>query len=412
MTLQAKSTRTDTAQGQARTQSLSAQITNIPRGARPVYLDCAATTAVDPRVAELVLRLMAEDFGNAGSRTHLYGAAAKAEVALARERIAEPLAASPEDVIFTSGATESDNLAILGLARWGRSEHRRHIISTAIEHKAVLECLDHLRFEGFEITLVSPDAAGYISAEDILRAIRSDTLLVSVMHANNETGAIQPISELADKLSSHPAVFFHVDAAQTFGKESATLAHPRIDLVSISGHKVFAPKGVGALLAKRREGRRPPLAPLMFGGGQERGLRPGTLPVPLVAGLGLATELAEGEREARREACLTQREAALSAFAMLNATVHGDSERGVLPNILSLAVPGLDSEAVMVATKHLVAVSNGSACTSARYEPSHVLSAMGLASDVIGGTVRLSWSHTTGHVPWGNIVEVLDDLRI
>lgn len=380
--------------------------------ARPVYLDCAATTAVDSRVAELVLRLMAEDFGNAGSRTHLYGAAAKAEVALARERIADPLAVLPDDVIFTSGATESDNLAILGLARWGRSENRRHIVSTAIEHKAVLECLDHLRDNGFEITLVRPDTAGHVSAADVLGAVRADTLLVSVMHANNETGAIQPISQIADALSPHPAVFFHVDAAQTFGKDGAALAHPRIDLVSISGHKLYAPKGVGALVLKRRDGKRPPLAPLLFGGGQERGLRPGTLPVPLVAGLGLAAELAEREREARRQACVDQREAALAAFSVLNVTVHGDSQRGVLPNILSLSIPGLDSEAVMVATKHLAAVSNGSACTSARYEPSHVLSAMGLGADVIAGTVRLSWSHATGPVPWDRIVEALDDLRI
>lgn len=412
MTLEPKGTKINTAHRQVGKQSLSAMNTNSPQATRPVYLDCAATTAMDPRVADLTLRLMTEDFGNAGSRTHLYGAVAKAEVLLARERVAAPLAAAPEDVIFTSGATESNNLAILGLERWGLSEHRRHIVSTAIEHKAVLECLDYLGTKGFEITLISPDTGGYISAEELLKAIRSDTLLVSVMHANNETGTIQPISEVADGLLEHPSVLFHVDAAQTFGKESETLAHPRVDLVSISGHKIFGPKGVGALVAKRRMGKRPPLAPLLFGGGQERGLRPGTLPVPLIAGLGLATELAEREREVRREACLAQRTAALAAFSTLNATVHGDPERGVLPNIFSVAVPGLDSEAIIVATKHLIAISNGSACTSARYEPSHVLSAMSLGSDVISGTVRLSWSHTTGYVPWEKIIEALDELRI
>lgn len=380
--------------------------------ARPLYLDCAATTATDPRVAELVLQLMTESYGNAGSRTHLYGADAKAEVAQARERVASAVEAQPDEVIFTSGATESDNLAILGLASHGRSTARRHIVSTAIEHKAVLECLAHLKEQDFDVTLISPDSAGYIEAEAVLEAVRPDTLLVSIMHANNETGAIQPVQAIADGLLSFEDVLFHVDAAQTFGRETRTLTHPRIDLISISGHKVFAPKGIGALIAKRRRGRLPPLTPLMFGGGQERGLRPGTLPVPLIAGLGLAIQLAENEREARRKACLAQRSSALRAFAALNALVHGDDNRGVLPNILSLSIPGLDSEAVMVATKHLVAISNGSACTSARYEPSHVLSAMTLPPDVISGTIRLSWSHMTGPVPWDAVVEALDDLRI
>ena len=391
---------------------MSAEFTNKRSGGGPVYLDCAATTATDPRVAELVLRLMTEAFGNAGSRTHLYGSDAKAEVAQARERVASAVDVQPDEVIFTSGATESDNLGILGLASHGRSAGRRHIVSTGIEHKAVLECLAHLEQQGFEVSLISPDCAGYIEAEAILAAVRPDTLLVSTMHANNETGAIQPVQAIADGLESFGDVFFLVDAAQTFGRETRTLAHPRIDLISVSGHKVFAPKGVGALIAKRRGGRLPPLKPLMFGGGQERGLRPGTLPVPLIAGLGLAIELAEKERDVRQQACLAQRDSALSAFAALDARVHGDGNRGVLPHILSLSIPGLDSEAVMVATKHLVAISNGSACTSARYEPSHVLSAMTLPQDVISGTIRLSWSHMTGPVPWKAVIEALDDLRI
>lgn len=358
------------------------------------------------------MQLMTESYGNAGSRTHLYGADAKAEVAQARERVAAAANAQPDEVIFTSGATESDNLAILGLVAHGQSAGRRHIVSTAIEHKAVLECLAHLEERGFEVTLITPDLAGYIQTDAVLDAVRPDTLLVSVMHANNETGAIQPVQAIADGLEPFSDVLFHVDAAQTFGRETRALAHPRIDLISVSGHKVFAPKGVGALIAKRRQGRLPPLTPLMFGGGQERGLRPGTLPVPLIAGLGLAVELAEKEKEVRRQACSAHRSSALKAFTALDARVHGDADRGVLPNILSLSVPGLDSEAVMVATKHLVAISNGSACTSARYEPSHVLSAMALPPDVISGTIRLSWSHMTGPVPWEAIVEALDDLRI
>lgn len=378
---------------------------------RPVYLDCAATTATDSRVAETVMRLFVEEYGNAGSRTHGYGAAALREVSRARERVAATLAGEPDEVIFTSGATESDNLAVLGLAAYGGQAGKRHIVSTAIEHKAVLEPLARLGEEGFEVTLVAPDRLGHVAAADVLAAVRADMLLVSVMHANNETGALQPISEIADGLPVD-GLYFHVDAAQTYGRETPTLRHRRIDLVSISGHKVFGPKGVGALLARRRNGQRPPLRPLMVGGGQERGLRPGTQPVPLIAGLGQAAEFAEAERKERGAACARIRAEALRALAPLRPVVHGDQDRGVLPNILSIAVPGIDSEAVMVALKELVAISNGSACTSARYEPSHVLSAMGLDESETASTVRLSWSHMTPPVPWKEIVAALDDLRL
>ncbi|HQT72578.1 MAG TPA: aminotransferase class V-fold PLP-dependent enzyme [Acidiphilium sp.] len=380
--------------------------------ASPVYLDHAATTGVDPRVADLVLRLMVDEFGNAGSRTHVYGAAAAAAAMRAREQIAAPFDGDPDEVIFTSGATESDNLAILGLAQFGLSSGRRHIISTAIEHKAILEPLAHLAEQGFEVTLIQPDRSGYVSADEVLAAVRPDTLLLSVMHANNETGAIQPITTIAEGLDASPQSFFHVDAAQSFGRQTADLRHPRIDLISLSAHKLFGPKGVGALVARRRNGQRPPLTPLMYGGGQERTLRPGTLPVPLVAGFGLAAELAHDELDARRAACLLHRAAALDAFKPLNPVVHGDENRGVLPHILSLAVPGLDSEAVMVASKGLVAISNGSACTSAKYEPSHVLRAMDLPPEVIDGTLRISWSHMTPQVPWSKLVSALDDLRL
>ncbi len=381
-------------------------------GHRPVYLDCAATTATDPRVAKAIMRLFVEEYGNAGSRTHGYGASAQREVTTARERLAVTLAAEPEEIVFTSGATESDNLAILGLASYGAQTGRRHIVSTAIEHKAVLEPLARLTEEGFEVTLVAPNRLGHVAAADVLAVAREDTLLISVMHANNETGALQPIGKIAEGLPPNGGPFFHVDAAQTYGRETSALHHRRIDLVSISGHKIFGPKGVGALLARRRSGQRVPLRPLMVGGGQERGLRPGTQPVPLIAGLGLAAKLAESEREARTAACARMRSEALAALAPLNPVIHGDPECGVLPNILSIAVPGIDSEAVMVAVKDLAAISNGSACTSARYEPSHVLAAMGLAEEEAAGTVRMSWSHATLKVPWQQIVDRLTDLRI
>lgn len=379
---------------------------NSPHG---VYLDNAATTVVDPRVAQLVLRLMTEEFGNAGSRTHGYGLDASRHVTLARERVATCVAATPDEVIFTSGATESDNIAVLGTADHGEATGRRHIVSTAIEHKAVLEPLARLEARGFEITRVLPDRSGKVAAEAVLAEVRSDTLLVTVMHANNETGAVQPIGEIAAGLPSDGALL-HVDAAQTLGRRTAALRNPRIDLLSLSAHKAFGPKGVGALIARRRGVRRPPITPLMLGGGQEAGVRPGTLPVPLIAGFGLAAELAISEETSRIERCASTRREALAALSPLAPSIHGGVD--ALEHILSFAVPGVDSEAVMVALKGLVAISNGSACTSAKYEPSHVMLAMGLTEDEVAGTVRLSWSHDTGAVPWREMVARLDDLRI
>lgn len=376
-----------------------------------VYLDMAATTPVDPRVAELVIRLMTEEFGNAGSRTHRFGTEALAAVGKARAEIARPLGAEPADVIFTSGATEADNLAILGAAEHGRVTAKMHIVSTAIEHKAVLEPLEYLAGQGFDVTFIKPDRSGHVRAEDLLAAVRSDTLLVSVMHANNESGAVQPIGDIANGLAEGGPIF-HVDAAQSFGRLNAALTHPRIDLISLSGHKIFGPKGVGALIARRRDGRRAPLKPLMYGGGQERGLRPGTLPVPLIAGFGLAAKLADKEQNERRAAAEAIRREALNAFAELGAHVHGDPHRGVLPHILSIAIPGVDSEAVMVAAKELVAISNGSACTSASYAPSHVMVAMGLDSEIVDGTIRISWAHDSVNVPWKELAKRIDDLRL
>jgi cysteine desulfurase len=229
---------------------------------RPIYLDHAATTPVDPRVAEVVMHYMVEEFGNAGSRTHEYGSRARKAVDTAREQVAAVVEAKPDEVIFTSGATESNNLAILGLAPFGEREGRRHILSTMIEHKAVLEPLAHLEKRGFEVELVRPTRGGWVEADDVLSRVRDDTLLVSVMHVNNETGVIQPIDEVAAGLEGRSA-YFHVDAAQGYSKELQKLKHKRIDMISVSGHKIYAPKGVGALITRRRNRLRPPLEPLM-----------------------------------------------------------------------------------------------------------------------------------------------------
>jgi cysteine desulfurase len=363
----------------------------------PCYLDFNATTPVDIRVAEEVMRYMVLEFGNAGSRTHSFGQAAKKRVNEAREQVAAVAAARPDEIIFTSGATESDNLAILGLADCGRQQGKRHIISTAIEHKAVLEPLQVLQAQGFDVDLVCPTEGGWVRAEDIAARLRPDTLLVSVMAVNNETGVEQPIMEIADILSDHPA-YFHVDAAQAVGKLGQVLMTPRIDLMAVSGHKISAPKGIGALLTRRRDFRRPPLKPLMYGGGQEHGLRPGTLPVPLIAGLGLAAFIAEQELTDRMAACRRIKTELLDALAPLHPILNGDPERTV-PSSLNFSIPGVDAEAAIVALKDLAAVSNGSACTSQTHEPSHVLTAAGLPMDRIEGALRFSWGPTVQDLP-------------
>jgi len=252
-----------------------------------VYLDCNATTPLDPRVRQVLLRYLDEEYGNEGSRTHEYGSAAKRAVQQARDQVASVVDCKREEVLFTSGATESNNLAILGLVDFGIANNRRHIVSTMIEHKAVLEPLADLESRGFEVTYVKPQADGIVRAVDVLSALRPDTLLVTVMHVNNETGVIQPVDEIASGMANHLA-FLHVDAAQSFGKIAVTLKNQRIDLISVSGHKIYAPKGIGALITRRRGYEKVPLKPLMFGGGQERGIRPGTLPVALIAALGEA----------------------------------------------------------------------------------------------------------------------------
>ncbi|GBE65145.1 putative L-cysteine desulfurase [Mycobacterium sp. MFM001] len=372
---------------------------------RPVYLDCNATTPAEPRVAKEVLKWTCEEFGNAGSRTHTYGQVAKERVVLARRQVAEVVDAHPDEVVFTSGATESNNLALLGLALFGERNGRKHIISTQIEHKAVLEPLEQLSHRGFEVSLVPPTRGGWVKPDHIRAALRPDTLVVSVMGVNNETGVIQPIEEIASCLSGHEA-FLHVDAAQAFGKTIDLLRNPRIDLTSVSGHKIYGPKGIGALIARRRKFNRIPIEPLMFGGGQERGLRPGTLPVALIAGLGMASALAIDEKVSRRKRCQAMQAQALAALKPLGIAVNGDIDR-TIAHTLNISVPGVDSEAAIVALKDVAAVSNGSACTSQSYEPSHVLKAAKLPAEQISGALRFSWSHLTPEIDWEGISERL-----
>ena len=375
-----------------------------------VYLDCAATTPLDPRVREEVLRYLDEDFGNAGSRSHAYGQRARRAVEWARDRVAAVVDAQRGDVVFTSGATESNNLAIMGLANHGLAAGRTHIVTTAIEHHAVLEPIAELERRGFQVDRIEPDTGGAVDPLAVLRLVRADTLIVSVMHVNNETGIVQPIEEIATGLEGGH-VIFHVDAAQGFGKDFAALRHRRIDLISVSGHKINAPKGVGALIVRKRGGARPPLTALMHGGGQERGLRPGTLAVPSIAGLGKAAELAIEDQDIRARRCTEFRSALLAGLAPLSPVLNGDPARAV-PHIVNIAIPGVDADAAIEAWRDLVAVSHGAACTSQSYTCSHVLSAMRVPPWRQDGALRMSWCHLTDLPDLTAMVEAVERVRV
>lgn len=372
--------------------------------AEPVYLDCNATTPIEPAALEAMVRLSRDEYGNAGSRTHRHGSVASRALRLAREQVAAVADASWEEVVFTSGATEANNIAILGLAERASALGRRHLIATQIEHKAVLEPLEILRTRGFDVTLLPVSRAGAVDANDVAQALREDTALVSVMHVNNETGVIQPIRAIADAMENHAAVL-HTDAAQGFGKDLSTLTHPRIDLISISGHKIYAPKGIGALIVRSNDRSRL-IRPIMHGGGQERGLRPGTVPVHLAGALGVAAELAKQNHRQRQQACLAFRDEMLAGLSALNPLVNGELSIS-LPNVINLSFGDLDSEAVMIALKNIVSISNGSACTSSNYTQSHVLLAMGVAESQINSATRWSWCHLTPRVNWAEVAAAI-----
>ena len=358
---------------------------------------------------EAMLHYLTEEFGNEGSRTHEFGTRAKQAVQRARDQVAAVVEAKRDEVVFTSGATESNNLAILGLREVARSTGRTHVITSTIEHKAVLEPFDALEREGFSVTRLPVTAGGYVERKVLADALRPETVLVSVMHANNETGVLQPLKEITEVLDGHPA-YFHTDAAQGFGKDLDMLRNPRIDMISVSGHKIFGPKGIGALIVRRRGYDRVPLKPLVYGGGQERGLRPGTLPVALVVALGEAAEMAVRNHKNRQDRCSEIRAEATKAFEHLNPKYSGDQCK-VMSHVLNVAFEGLDSEALIVAIKDLVAISNGSACTSTSYTPSHVLKAMGMSDDEANACVRISWCHKTPNVDWNAVAVRIAAMR-
>ena len=378
------------------------------QSSRPIYMDCNATTPIEPIVLESIYQWYQEECGNSGSRTHEYGVRAKRAVQKARQQIANLVNCDQDEVIFTSGATESNNIAILGLRKFANSTNRKHIITSEIEHKAVLEPFEELKSDGFAVSYIATKKDGTINLDHLNEIIRPDTLLVSVMHVNNETGMVQPISKIAEILDEQDT-YFHVDAAQGFGKEYELLTNTRLDMISVSSHKIFGPAGVGALILRKREFKRPKLSSLTFGGGQENRIRPGTLPVPLLVGFGVAAKSAQENASERHKICESIRTEFLNSIKPLDININGDPNLS-LPHVVNFYIKGLDSEALMLSLKDELAISNGSACTSQSYEPSHVLKSMGLEDSQIAGSVRFSWCHLTPKVNWNEIVSKISSV--
>lgn len=362
------------------------------------YFDYNASTPVDERVLEKMIHVYRYEYGNADSRTHLYGENARRTVEKAREETAELLGILKDEIFFTSGATESNNMVFLGLQSYGDRVGKRHIITTAVEHKSVLEAASELGRRGFEITYLKPDEKGRVSPVQVQEALREDTLLVSIAHANNETGVIQPVEEIGKELHEK-GVLFHMDVTQTCGKLVDELRRCTYDFLSFSAHKLYGPQGIGVLVMRKRDYQYPPLKPIMYGGGQERGMRPGTVPSALVAGLGEACRICSEEWIQHRDEDMRIRIEILKALETsgLRYEINGDQEK-CMKNTLNISFAGVNSEALMIAARSCCGISNGSACTSKDYSESYVLKAMGLSEERIRSAVRLSWGRGTDSI--------------
>jgi cysteine desulfurase len=350
----------------------------------PIYMDYHATTPVDPRVLQAMLPYFSEQFGNAASKSHVFGWRAEEAVEAAREEVASLIGASAKEIVWTSGATESDNLAIKGAAQFHQSKGK-HLVTCKTEHKAVLDSMHALERQGFEVTILDPEPDGRLDPARLQAALRPDTILVSLMHANNETGVVHPIEEIG-RITRAAGVLFHCDAVQGAGKIPFHVDAVNADLVSLSAHKMYGPKGVGALYVRRKPRVR--LTAQMDGGGHERGFRSGTLNVPGIIGMGHAARIARPELagEAARVLALRERLRKGLEAGLDMMTVNGSLEHRV-PGNLNVSFAYVEGEALMMAIKD-VAVSSGSACTSASLEPSYVLRAMGVSEDLAHSSIR------------------------
>jgi cysteine desulfurase len=353
---------------------------------KPIYLDYSATTPVDPRVAQKMIPYLTEDFGNPASRSHPYGWTAEHAVENAREEVARLVNADPREIVWTSGATESNNLAIKGAAHFYAGSKGKHIITAATEHKAVLDTVRELEREGYEATYLQPEADGLISLDKFKAAIRPDTVLASIMLVNNEIGVIQDITALGNVCRANN-VIFHVDAAQATGKVAIDLETLPVDLMSFSAHKTYGPKGIGALYVRRKPRIR--IEAQMHGGGHERGMRSGTLATHQIAGMGEAFRIAREEMASENERIRALRDRLLDGLLQIEETyVNGDLDHRV-PHNLNVSFNYVEGESLIMAIKD-IAVSSGSACTSASLEPSYVLRALGRSDELAHSSIRFS----------------------
>lgn len=360
-----------------------------------IYLDYNASAPIDSRVLDTMIEVYKGSIGNADSRTHNHGEKAREVVEHARRQVAELLGVTSGEVIFTSGSTESNNIAIRGLEEYAEKFGKKHIITSAIEHKAVLETVKAMEKKGFEVDIVNPDLSGRVNAEQILSLVREDTLLVSLMHVNNETGIIQPVEEIGEELTKRK-VFFHVDATQSCGKLVEELKRLKYNMMSFSAHKLQGPQGIGVLVLRKNGYRLPPVKGIMYGGQQEHGIRPGTIPVALVAGCGSACEIVAHEYEENRRKTCELKTLVMGLFDTSGLPYHTNGDQNYcVSSTVNVCIPGVMSEALMISSKQYCSISNGSACTSKSYAPSYVLSAMGVPEDEIECSVRMSWGPDT-----------------
>lgn len=372
----------------------------------PIYMDYAATTPVDPRVAEKMMQYLTPNgiFGNPASRSHKFGWQAEEAVDIARNQIADLIGADSREIVFTSGATEADNLAIKGAAHFNKAKGK-HIITCKTEHKAVLDTCRQLEREGYEVTYLAPESNGILDLDKLVAAMRSDTTVVSIMHVNNETGVIQDIEKIGE-MCRERGIVFHVDATQSVGKLPIDLSKLKVNLMSFSGHKIYGPKGIGGLYVRRKPRVR--IEAQMHGGGHERGMRSGTLPVHQIVGMGEAYRIAKEEMATEMPRLLALKNRLWNGLKDIEEVYLNGSLEHSVPNILNVSFAYIEGESLMMALKDL-AVSSGSACTSASLEPSYVLRALGLNDELAHSSIRFSFGRFSTEEEVDYVIKLIKD---
>lgn len=381
-----------------------------------IYLDNNSSSPIDERVLAVMVDVYLNSYGNADSRTHNHGEQARIIVENARKQVASLLEINSSEVFFTSGSTESNNITIQGLEEYALKTNKKHIITSAIEHKSILETVNMMKKKGFDVDIVNPDLSGQINVQEILDKVRDDTLLVSVMHVNNETGIIQPVDRLGTELEKRN-ILFHVDATQSCGKLVDEIRNLKYNMLSFSAHKLKGPQGVGVLILKKKKYKLPPVKNIMYGGQQEGGIRPGTIPVALVAGCGKACEIAEKEYRENSQKCKSLKVILEELLKKSNVNYHyNGAQQYCIDSSVNICFKGVMSEALMLSSKQYCSVSNGSACTSKSYSPSYVLQAMGIPTEDIENSIRISWGPETNEIEFrdniNKMVEIAKSLAV